>query len=311
MDSDVLVAGAGPVGLTVATELARRGLGVRIIDRLDAPPQYAKAVGLQPRTLELWEQSGLLRDVLDAAVPIRGQIVYVDGEQVARMELELPADVPYGFLALPQYVTERLLNKLLHRMGGTVERGSELIGFSQDADGVTARVRTREGERIERTGFLVGADGAHSVVRKGLGLEFGGDAFPEEYMLGDVEVDWSQPPGYGIRALRHAADEPDDILVAIPLPGRGRYRMSMLAPPELATAPADTVAHGMEAGHAPELGHLQAVLDRLSPEPTTARTRGGRRCSGSAIASSTATATDGCSSRGTPRTSTRRPALRV
>jgi len=145
MDSDVLVAGAGPVGLTVATELARRGLGVRIIDRLDAPPQYAKAVGLQPRTLELWEQSGLLRDVLDAAVPIRGQIVYVDGEQVARMELELPADVPYGFLALPQYVTERLLNKLLHRMGGTVERGSELIGFSQDADGVTARVRTREG----------------------------------------------------------------------------------------------------------------------------------------------------------------------
>jgi 2-polyprenyl-6-methoxyphenol hydroxylase-like FAD-dependent oxidoreductase len=272
MDSDVLVVGAGPVGLTAAIELVRHGLRVRIVDRLAAPPQYAKAVGIQPRTLEMWERSGLLTEVLDEATPMLGQLVYVDGAQVARMELELPPDVPFGFMAMPQYVTERLLAGQLARHGAEVARSVELVGFEQDDEGVTARLRTPDGERVERAAFLVGADGAHSVVRKGLGLGFSGDAFAEEYMLGDVEVDWDQPPGYGVRSIRHREGLPDDVLVAIPLPGRRRYRVSMLAPPELATVATDTVAHGMEAGHAPELHHLQAVLDRLAPEPATAHT---------------------------------------
>jgi 2-polyprenyl-6-methoxyphenol hydroxylase-like FAD-dependent oxidoreductase len=272
MDSDVLVVGAGPVGLTMAVELARRGLRVRVVDRLATPPQYAKAVGIQPRTLEMWERSGLLGDALDEAIPMRGQTVYVDGAQVARMDMHVPPDVPFGFMALPQYVTERLLAAQLARHGTAVERSVELAGFEQDADGVTARLRTPDGERVERTAFLVGADGAHSAVRKGLGLDFSGDAFAEEYMLGDVEVDWDQPPGYGVRSIRHREGLPDDVLVAIPLPGRCRYRVSMLAPPELATVATDTVAHGMEGGHAPELRHLQAVLDRLAPEPATAHT---------------------------------------
>jgi 2-polyprenyl-6-methoxyphenol hydroxylase-like FAD-dependent oxidoreductase len=272
MESDVLVVGAGPVGLTMATELVRHGLRVRIVDRLATPPQYAKAVGIQPRTLEMWERSGLLPDVLDEASPMRGQLVYVDGTQVARMDLQLPGDVPFGFMAMPQYVTERLLAAQLTRHGAAVERPVELVGFEQDAGGVTARLRTPDGERVERTGFLVGADGAHSAVRKGLGLDFSGDAFAEEYMLGDVEIDWDQPPGYALRSTRSRDGLPDDVLVAIPLPGRRRYRVSMLAPPELATVATDTVAHGMEAGHAPELHHLQAVLDRLAPEPATAHT---------------------------------------
>jgi 2-polyprenyl-6-methoxyphenol hydroxylase-like FAD-dependent oxidoreductase len=272
MDSDVLVVGAGPVGLTMATELARHGLRVRIVDRLSTPPQYAKAVGIQPRTLEMWERTGLLADVLDEAIPMRGQIVYVDGAPVARMDMELPSDVPFGFMALPQYVTERLLAAQLARHGTAVERPVELVGFEQDAEGVTARLRTPDGERVERAAFLVGADGAHSVVRKGLGLDFSGDAFAEEYMLGDVEVDWNQPLGYGVRSIRRREGLPDDAMVAIPLPGRGRYRVSMLAPPELATVATDPVAHGMEGGHVPELHHLQAVLDRLAPEPTTAHT---------------------------------------
>jgi 2-polyprenyl-6-methoxyphenol hydroxylase-like FAD-dependent oxidoreductase len=272
MDSDVLVVGAGPVGLTMATELVRHGLRVRIVDQLAAPPQYAKAVGIQPRTLEMWERSGLLTDVLDEAIPMRGQIVYADGVQVGRMDMALPPDVPFGFMALPQYVTERLVAAQLARHGGTVERSVELVGFEQDVDGVTARLRTPDGERVERATFLVGADGAHSVVRKGLGLDFSGDAFAEEYMLGDVEVDWDQPLGYALRSIRRRDGLPDDVLVAIPLPGRRRYRLSMLAPPELATVATGEVAHGMEAGQAPELHHLQAVLDRLAPEPATAHT---------------------------------------
>ncbi len=270
MSADVLVVGAGPVGLTAAVELGRRGVACRLIDRLGEPRQYAKAVGIQPRTLELWENQGVLRAALDAAAPLRGQLVYVNGRQVARMDLVVPPDVPFGFVALPQYATERLLTRRLRQLGGRVERGVELVGLSQDADGVTARLRGPAGEQDARFSYLLGADGAHSVVRKGLRLGFAGDAFPEEYMLGDVEVDWSLPPGYSVRSLHQTEGRTDDVLVCIPLPGRGRYRMSMLVPDELATRASGEVQHGIEGGRAPELRHIQAVLDRLAPEPTRA-----------------------------------------
>ena len=90
-------------------------------------------------------------------------------------------------------------------------------------------------------------------------------------MLGDVEVDWSLPHDYGVRSMHQTDGKTDDVLVCIPIPGRGRYRMSMLVPDELAvgSASADGVAHGFEGPRAPELSHIQAVVDRLSPEPAT------------------------------------------
>jgi 2-polyprenyl-6-methoxyphenol hydroxylase-like FAD-dependent oxidoreductase len=91
--TQVLIAGAGPIGLTAAIELARRGIARRIIDPLLEPPQYAKAVGVQPRTLEVFEGMGVLRRVLDAGVQMRGQVVYINGEQVAKLDLALPDDV--------------------------------------------------------------------------------------------------------------------------------------------------------------------------------------------------------------------------
>jgi 2-polyprenyl-6-methoxyphenol hydroxylase-like FAD-dependent oxidoreductase len=272
VSNDVLVVGAGPVGLTIALELRRRGVGCRIVDRLPQAAPYAKAVGIQPRTLEVWEQQGLLRDVLDAGTPMRGQFVYVNGEQVSRLDLVSPPDVPFGFIALPQYATEGLLAERLRQLGGRVEREVELIGFEQDADGVTVRLASPDGEQSTRFAYLVGADGAHSRVRKGLGLAFTGDAFPEEYMLGDVEVDWSLPDGYGVRSMHQTDGRTDDALVCIPLPGVGRYRMSMLVPDELATPATGEVQHGIEGGRAPGLHHIQEVLDRLAPEPTKAHT---------------------------------------
>ncbi|MFE5515375.1 FAD-dependent monooxygenase [Streptomyces sp. NPDC056529] len=292
--TDVLVVGAGPVGLSAAAELRRHGVHCRVVDRLPARLPYAKAVGIQPRTLELWDRMGLVRAVLEAAVPIRGQLVYADGEERARIELEMPPEVPYGFAALPQYETERLLEEYLAGLGTVVERGTELVSFDRDRDGVTARLRTASGADEElRVPYLIGCDGAHSVVRKGLGLSFEGGAFPEEYMLGDVEADWNLPHGYGVRSSRRSPDgSADDVLVCIPLPGAGRYRMSMRVPPELSagrgaapdgvahgagaapdgganarsTAP-DGVAHGVQDGRAPELSDLQAVVDRLAPRP--------------------------------------------
>ncbi|MFD3538967.1 FAD-dependent monooxygenase [Streptomyces sp. NPDC058662] len=306
--ADVLVVGAGPVGLTAAGELRRRGVGCRIVDRLPARLPFAKAVGVQPRTLEIWDRMGLVRTALEAAVPMRGQLMYVNGVEQPRIDLFLPPDVPYGFAALPQYETERILEEFLAGFGTGIERGTELVSFSQDDNGVTSLLRSPEGVVEEvRSRYLVGCDGAHSIVRKGLGLTFEGGAFPDEYMLADVEVNWDLPHEYGVRALhKDAAGTLDDILVCIPLPGRGRYRMSMLVPPGLSLAGqpeaaptppgdapgtsgdapgtlgdapgtpggapggADGVAHGLETGRAPALPDVQAVLDRLSPRPTTA-----------------------------------------
>jgi 2-polyprenyl-6-methoxyphenol hydroxylase-like FAD-dependent oxidoreductase len=271
-ETQVLIAGGGPIGLTAAIELARRGIDCRVVDPLFEPPQYAKAVGVQPRTLEVFEGMGVLRRILDAAVQMRGQIVYVNGSKTAQLDLSLPDDVPFGFIAIPQYATERILREELAMRGVRVERGLGLAGFEQDSDGVTATLTGEDGVRTVRAGYLVGADGAHSTVRKALGLTFEGAAFEEQYMLGDVEVDWSIPQGYGVRAMHQSDGKTDDLLVCIPLPGRGRYRMSMLVPAELSAAgPADGIAHGFEGARKPELHHIQAALDRLSPEPTTAR----------------------------------------
>ncbi|MCQ6553361.1 FAD-dependent monooxygenase [Streptomyces sp. C10-9-1] len=271
---DVLVAGAGPVGLTAALELRRQGVTCRVVDRLPARLPYARAVGVQPRTLELWDRAGVARDALDAAVPLRGQISCVDGADPVRMELALPPEVPYGFAALPQNETERILDEHLRRLGTRVERGTELVSFSQDEGGVWSRLVLPSGDGEEvRSRFLVGCDGAHSAVRKGLGLTFEGGALPEEYMLADVEVDWDMPPGYGVRVLAHGAGGAEDVLVGIPLPGRSRYRLSMAAAPELRTRPgreAGAVLHGLGGGAAPGLHHVQAVLDRLAPGPATA-----------------------------------------
>ena len=165
--TQVLIAGGGPIGLTAAIELTRRGVDCRVVDPILEPPQYAKAVGVQPRTLEVFESMGLLERILDAAVEMHGQIVYVNGERVAEVDFAVPADVPFGFAAIPQYATERILREELPR-GVEVERGLRLSGFEQDADGVRATLAGDDGEQTVRAGYLIGADGAHSTVRKDL-----------------------------------------------------------------------------------------------------------------------------------------------
>jgi 2-polyprenyl-6-methoxyphenol hydroxylase-like FAD-dependent oxidoreductase len=256
------------VGLTVGSELLRHGVTCRVVDGLHDPPQYAKAVGIQSRTLEVWEDMGVVREMLDAAIEMRGQIVFVNGDEVARLDLSLPPEVPYGFMALPQYETEHLLSDHLRKCGGSIERGLWLKSLSQNEDEVTAVLAGPQWEEQVRALFVVGCDGAHSVVRHELGLGFEGGSFAEEYMLGDVEVSWSFPPGIGIRAMHMTDGQTDDVLVCIPLPGSGRYRMSMLVPPELAGS---NTEQGFASDRpAPKLEHIQTVLDRLAPERTKA-----------------------------------------
>ncbi|MFF0813919.1 FAD-dependent monooxygenase [Rhodococcus sp. NPDC003318] len=274
--TDVLIAGAGPVGLALAVQLRRSGIDTLVVDRRAERAPFAKAVGVSPRTLEVFDSMGIVRDALDASITMRGQIARVGDAPPQTFEMTLPDSIPYRAIALPQYETERILADALTAHGGRVLREVELTGFDQHDDTVTSTLHGPRGRSTVSSRYLVGCDGAHSVVRKTIGSHFEGDAFPEEYMLADVEVDWDQPAGFAVRTTHLADGTIDDLMVAIPLPGptrpgHQRYRISMLVPPELRTdATAGEVAHGLEGGRAPELHHVQAVLDRLAPEPTTA-----------------------------------------
>lgn len=276
-DVDVLVVGAGPVGLTAAAELRRHGVDCRIVDRLAAPQPHAKAIGVLPRTLEVWDGMGLVPGVLDEAVPHLGQLVFTDGKPGdGPVRLTLPPDIPYPFATLPQYTTERLLTEHLARFGTEVERPVEVRSVTAHPDEVEVVLAGPDGgtERLTAR-YVVGCDGAHSLVRKAAGLAFEGDVLPERFLIADVEVDWDMPAGYSMRSVHlDAGGAVDDMLVCIPMPGARRYWLSMLRPGDGAGADdgasASDGALDLGDGQGPDLGYIQAVLDRLSPEPARA-----------------------------------------
>ncbi|KAB1072204.1 FAD-dependent monooxygenase [Methylobacterium planeticum] len=263
--SNVLVVGAGPVGLTLACELARHGVRCRIADRLAEPLPYCRAIGVTPRTLEVWDDMGLAREMIDAGLWLTGLRSIIQGQPP--QDAPAPAlDLPYAQLGLPQYETERILARRLARFGIPVERGVALVGLRQDADGVAVRLESVEGAAEEtRVRYVVGCDGAHSSVRRLLGIAFEGEAYPWPFMLGDVHIGWDVPYGTAVRALRLVEGGPPAMFIAIPLPELGRYRVSMLAPPQL--VPTGGTDHGIQAElRGPALADLQAVADDLLPD---------------------------------------------
>jgi 2-polyprenyl-6-methoxyphenol hydroxylase-like FAD-dependent oxidoreductase len=192
MDVQVLIAGAGPTGLTLAIELVRRGIAVRIVDKAEQFSSGSRGDGLQPRTLEVFEDLGVLDEVFAAGIGAPLMRIY-DGESVVwedRMAQPEPprADVPYPNLwFVPQWRTEEILRSRLSRYGVAVELGTEVTAVEQD--GAVVAVRLRSGETV-RAGYLVGADGGRSTVRQTLGIPFLGTTDEDVRMaLADVRVE--------------------------------------------------------------------------------------------------------------------------
>jgi 2-polyprenyl-6-methoxyphenol hydroxylase-like FAD-dependent oxidoreductase len=191
---DVLVAGAGPAGLTLANELARRHVRTRLVDPATHHTEETRALGVQARTVELLDRMGLADQAVAQGLQVTRFNVFSERQLIAHFDLgHLETPFPYT-LMLPQNQMEELLENHLCQLGGTVERGTELVDFLQQDDGVEVHLRDREGRSLEVFArWLVGCDGAHSRIRNELGVQFVGDALEESFAVADVRVDWRLP----------------------------------------------------------------------------------------------------------------------
>ena len=187
---DVLVVGAGPTGMTVAIELARRNIRVRIVERRTEPSTRSKALVVHARTLEFMDILGVADEMVRRGYTSPGIDFSANAKTPLRANMYgLDTRFPY-ILILPQADTEAIMERRLNELGVEIERGRTLTNFTETEDGVRGTVECAEGGTVEiETHYLVGADGAHSTVRKTLNLPFEGSSYDWTAFLGDVHLD--------------------------------------------------------------------------------------------------------------------------
>ncbi len=220
----VLIVGAGPTGLTLAAWLAHQGVSTRIIDRTAEPGTTSRALAVQARTLELYQQLGLTQTLLARGHKVPAINLWVRGAHAARMPFEaIGAGLTrYPFLEIfPQDEHERLLLEHLAARGVTVERRTELKGFTDAGEGIRARLVRPDGqEETLEAAYVAGCDGARSLVRETLGTGFPGGTYRQVFYVADI--DGGGPPLDG--ELHIDLDEAD-FLAVFPLAGAGRARL--------------------------------------------------------------------------------------
>ena len=256
MNEFVLIVGAGPVGMTLASELARYGVRVRIVDKAAARTDKSKAMVLWSRTLELLDRGGGRGSApfVEAGFKVAGVAFVADGKDVGRVAMDgIPSAYNYA-LTIPQSETERLLEERLAGQGVAVERNTEVTAFTMGPGGVDAILRHADGqEEAVRASWLVGCDGAHSAVRHALGAPFSGETLLSDWFLADVHMTGYPRPDTDASIHWHR----DGVLILFPIKP-GRYRIIGDLPPTDAKVPLS-----------PTLKQVQALVDRRGPAGTT------------------------------------------
>ena len=223
-DTDVLIVGAGPTGLVLALWLTRLGVRVRIVDKTAEPGTTSRAIAVQARTLELYQQAGLATDVVERGRKAVAVNLWVAGKQAAHAVFgDFGAGIspfPY-FLLFSQDEHERLLIDRLAAAGVTVERRTELVDFDDATGRVLARLKRPDGTlEVCEAAYIAGCDGAHSTVRQALKIGFPGGEYAHLFYVADVEAS-----GATMIGELHVALDTTDFLIIFPLTGDGRARL--------------------------------------------------------------------------------------
>jgi len=192
-DADVLICGSGAAGLTLAIDLARRGISFCLIDKMDTPFCGSRGKGIQPRSQEIFEDLGVLDRIVAEGGLYPPQRLYRDDgshqdSNVMEIEPSSPAEPYRVTLLVPQFQTERVLRERLAELGARPRFGWELQSFEQDDSGVTARVSAHSGTHTVRARYLVGTDGGRSSVRRALAIDFPGKTLGIRALVADVAL---------------------------------------------------------------------------------------------------------------------------
>ena len=217
--ASVLISGAGPVGLTMANELTRYGIPVRIVDKAAERTDKSKALVLWSRSLELLHHGGYVEPFLKAGMRGHGAQLSDGTNVVARVSMDT-IDSPYNYaLLIAQSETERVLEECLAKRGVRVERGVSMESFAEKGSGIEAVLRKTDGSsETMHADWLVGCDGAHSTTRHGLNLPFEGSTQDSDWYLADIHLTGLEPQDY-----LHIFWHRDGILAFFPItPGRWR-----------------------------------------------------------------------------------------
>lgn len=244
--TDVVIIGAGPTGLSLATQLVRYGIDFVIVEKNEGLTPYSKAIGVQARTLEIYEQVDLAKPAVELGAIAGKARLLVGGEMRAEIDFSNIGQglSPYPYmLLLEQSKNEQLLYQCLQRHGKNVLWKTTLESLSQTNTAVTAIVKTDGGasQTIEAK-YLVGCDGAKSLTRHALGLEFEGSTVERMFFVADVEVEWK----FSHDAL-HVCLSRDSLLAFFPLKGDKRYRIVGSFPEDFGKAEGEVLYEEIEA----------------------------------------------------------------
>jgi len=251
IDTDVLIVGAGPVGLFLANECARRGLRWRLIETHASQSVHSKALAIFPRTLEIFDMAGVVAPFLETANRVMSVAIMAHRRTLAHMRFA-PEESPYPFIAMvPQNVTESLLVQELQRQGASVEYETTFVAAEQQDDCVRVTVDHRGEPTTLSAAFVVGCDGAHSAVRHLLSLPFEGAEYEASFMLADIETNEVLPADE--LQLCPSAFGP---LAIFPMSAIRRRIVATIEHPE---------------GDAPSLALVQQILGQRAPRGIEAR----------------------------------------
>jgi 2-polyprenyl-6-methoxyphenol hydroxylase-like FAD-dependent oxidoreductase len=222
--TEVLIVGAGPTGLVLALWLTRLGVRVRIVDKTAEPGTTSRALAVQARTLEFYNQAGLADAVVERGRKTIAANLWVAGKRAAHAVLgEMGAGLspfPYA-LIFPQDEHERMLIERLSEAGVQVERGTDLMRFDDAAGRVIAYLKRPDGEQERcEAAYIAGCDGAHSTVREALQIGFPGGVYEHLFYVADVEAS-----GVAVNGELNIALDRSDFLIVFPLQGEGRARL--------------------------------------------------------------------------------------